>query len=91
MFGKHFWKKTIIEITFWPHDKRSKRRRKKTRRDEESGRKGSYSFSRDKLFDFSFLQFSILSLRRIKRPISYRRLWDRILRGFFKNKNPKNE
>ena len=28
MFGKHFWKKAIIEITFWAHDDKSRKRRK---------------------------------------------------------------
>ena len=37
MFGKHFWKKAIIEITFWAHDDRSRRRRK-NKRDEKAVR-----------------------------------------------------
>ena len=35
LFGKAFWKKTIIEITFWSHDRRSKRIRGKSGRDEK--------------------------------------------------------
>ena len=45
LFGKHFWRKTIIEITFWPHDKKSRRRRKRNRRDEETVRNEIIRFS----------------------------------------------
>ena len=38
LFGKHFWRKTIIEITFWPHDRKARRRRKRIKRDEKSVR-----------------------------------------------------
>ena len=38
LFGKAFWKKTMIEVTFWSHDKKSKKRRK-NKRDEEAVRR----------------------------------------------------
>ena len=31
LFGRNFWKRTVIEISFFSHDKRSRRRRRKGR------------------------------------------------------------
>ena len=39
LFGKTFWKNTIIEITFWSHDKRSKKLRKRLKKDEDAVRR----------------------------------------------------
>ena len=35
LFGKDFWRRTIIEITWWPHDPYARRRRKNNKRTEE--------------------------------------------------------
>ena len=38
LFGKDFWRRTIIQNTFWPHDKKARRRREKNKRTEETVR-----------------------------------------------------
>ena len=35
MFGDHFWRNTVIEVTFWGHSKKEKRKRKKNRKVDE--------------------------------------------------------